>query len=303
MIRDAFAKFMISKQQGLQMIYPYFRKILAIVVLVLTIGFGLGSFVIFPISPVLKGSVSDRVAEFPDWQTLPLTQPVKGDDLIYPDWFAGEWRVESTLVELEAPLAPEIRTPGFEKNRSYLNQPVYFTVRFGQQRQKPSEKLGISSFWANSWAALLPGVAGSKAIVADRAFNGLSIAQAYLGTEAVRSVQVDPLDPNRQITTLADGVTLLSVVTERSMETPDPRFFHFLTTELTQQFFQGRGQTYLNVVETTTDYRYDEATAKITADQMTAIYLSPQDPNYFQALNHPVALYRYGLNLERSPEA
>ncbi len=31
---------------------------------------------------------------------------------------------------------------------------------------------------------------------------------------------------------------------------------------------------------------------------MTAIYLSPQDPNYFKAAGNPVALYRYQLTLQ-----
>ena len=31
------------------------------------------------------------------------------------------------------------------------------------------------------------------------------------------------------------------------------------------------------------------------ADQITAIYLSPQDPDYFKAKDKPVALYRYQL--------
>ena len=35
----------------------------------------------------------------------------------------------------------------------------------------------------------------------------------------------------------------------------------------------------------------------IEANQITAIYLSPQDPNYFLVANHPVALYRYQLEL------
>ncbi|MGJ3251150.1 MAG: DUF6816 family protein [Elainellaceae cyanobacterium] len=34
---------------------------------------------------------------------------------------------------------------------------------------------------------------------------------------------------------------------------------------------------------------------------MTAIYLSPQDPDYFKANGHPVALYRYRYRLEFSP--
>ncbi|MEL6327067.1 MAG: DUF6816 family protein, partial [Cyanobacteria bacterium J06626_23] len=37
----------------------------------------------------------------------------------------------------------------------------------------------------------------------------------------------------------------------------------------------------------------------ITADQITAIYLSPRDPDYFKAFNKPVALYRYRLTFEK----
>ena len=249
-------------------------------------------------------TLSDRVAEFPNWQGLPPTQPVAGD-LIYPDWFAGEWQVESTLVALNAPLAPEIVTPSFEGNRQYLNQPLYFLVRFGAV--KPSVPPDGINSWIRSWSGWLPPIQSktTATIVADRAFNGLQIAQAYLGVEGVQSVQVDRSDPNRQITTLTAGGKLVAIVTERSTQTLDPKALNpprFITTELTQQFFQGNRQIYLNTVETTTDYLYDAARETITADQMTAIYLSPQDPNYFRAVNRPVALYRYALKLQKNSE-
>lgn len=38
----------------------------------------------------------------------------------------------------------------------------------------------------------------------------------------------------------------------------------------------------------------------IEADQVTAVYLSPQDPNYFKAGSRPVALYRYKLEFRYS---
>jgi hypothetical protein len=38
---------------------------------------------------------------------------------------------------------------------------------------------------------------------------------------------------------------------------------------------------------------------QIEAEQITAIYLSPQDPDYFKAAGHPVALYRYHLQLNK----
>ncbi|MGK7957556.1 MAG: DUF6816 family protein, partial [Crocosphaera sp.] len=55
---------------------------------------------------------------------------------------------------------------------------------------------------------------------------------------------------------------------------------------------------YLNEVETTTDYQLINAN-KVTAKQVTAIYLSPEDPDYFKAINRPVAIYEYELILEK----
>ena len=136
-------------------------------------------------------------------------------------------------------------------------------------------------------------------IVSDRAFNGLNLAKAYLGEAGVKTVKVDPNNPNRQITFLQGESQLVSIVTGRATETPNED--EFVTTEVFQQLFRGRRPTlYLNEVETTTRYRRLEGSSlSFDADQATAIYLSPQDPDYFRALNKPVALYRY--HLEFSP--
>jgi len=217
-------------------------------------------------SPVWAGALSDRVSTFPDWHNKPPVDRASGD-LIYPSWIAGTWRVKSTLIDLVAPLAPEIVTPGFESNRDYVNQPIEFNVRFVQQ----------------------------KGVIADRAFNGLNIARAYLGDRSVLSVKVDPNSPNEQITLLKGDRILTSTITGRATETPAPN--QFITSEIFQQVFRGSAQPYLNQVETTTAYKY--STNQLIADQITAIYLSPQDPNYFKAGNTPVALYRY--RLEFSP--
>lgn len=242
----------------------------------------------------IAGVLGDRLAQFPDWDGKPPVQVAQGD-LVYPQWMAGTWEVSSTLVDLVAPLAPQLVTPGFESNRQYLNQPVIFLVRFGEPTygRDGSDRLPMT-------VVPIPSVKTKKTqenkplVVADRAFNGLNIAKAYLGEDAIASVKVDPENPNRQITALRGDRQLVSVVTGRLSETVSPD--RFVGTEITQQIFQGKTDIYLNEVETTTSYQLENS-GNISADQITAIYLSPKDPDYFTAAGRPVALYRYDLEL------
>ncbi|WP_413166976.1 DUF6816 family protein [Capilliphycus salinus ALCB114379] len=243
------------------------------------------------------GQLSERVAEFPNWESKPILSEAEGD-LIYPKWMAGEWQVTSTLVEMVAPLAPEIVTPGFESNRQYLNQPLTFKVRFYPQKNK---LVNVNFPFPQTLNVLNNSGKNNNKIVGDRAFNGLNIAKAVLGDEAVLEVKVDPKNPNKQITFLDNNNQLLSTVTLRGSETPS--FDQFVSTEIFQQIFQAETSIYLNEVETTTAYtaKFNEKQPKkvdeITANQITAIYLSPQDPDYFKAENQPVSLYRYQLKL------
>ena len=224
--------------------------------------------------------LAERLQQFPDWDSKPTVQLAQGD-LVYPDWMAGTWQVTSTLIDLAAPLAPEIVTPGFASNRENLEQPVQFQVKFAPQ--KPTV-LGFP-------VAIFPKY---QPIVSQRAFNGVKIAEAYLGKNAVISVKVDPDNPNRQITFLRGQNQLISTVTGRSSENLTDN--QFVATEINTQVFRSPSQIYLNEVETTTAYNL-LSSGQVQADQVTAIYLSPQDPNYFTAAGRPVALYRYNLDL------
>jgi hypothetical protein len=238
----------------------------------------------------LAGELSERLAHFPQWEKLTSVRPAVGD-LVYPDWMMGSWQVKSTLVDLVAPLAPDIVTPGFEGNRQYLKKPISFPVRFVRETT-PNPALKI-----------IPQISRKAAVVADRAFNGLNLARAYLGDRSVLSVKVDPDSPNRQITLLRGDRQLVSIVTTRATETtPDGEF---ITTEVFQQLFKGGGNPYFNTVESTTAYyrKLDELNPLIEADQVTAVYLSPQDPDYFTAGSRPVALYRYRLEFIPTEEA
>lgn len=240
-------------------------------------------------------ALSDRLSEYPNWQEKPPVQAAKGD-LAYPDWFAGEWLVSTTLVDLAAPLAPDLVTPGFESNRAFLNQPVQFRVRFVEQTSE------------RSFPSLVGFGRAPKLLVSDRAYNGTQLAKAYLGG-AVLAVKVDPKNPNRQITLLKGDRQLVSTVAARATESPTDH--EFITSEFFKQEFRGAPQIYFNEVENTTAYTKSDSSSpdapEIMADQITAIYLSPQDPDYFKTLSsenplsarRPVALYRYQMTFRR----
>lgn len=240
----------------------------------------------------------DRLRDYPNWQSKPSLHSVQTEDLVYPDWFAGNWQVKTTLVDQVAPLAPEIVTPGFDGNRDLLNQPVQFEVRFIETQPA---------------AGFLSRLQPAAQLVSDRAYNGQQLAAAYLGERAVQTVKVDPKNPNRQITLLRGGKQIVSTVAARDTEALSPD--EFITSEFFKQEFRGIPQPYFNEVENTTLYRHvtgaaqrDPSEAEIVADQITAIYLSPQDPNYFKTLSRdnplssprPVALYRYRMEFFRS---
>ncbi|MGI0483773.1 DUF6816 family protein, partial [Geminocystis sp. CENA526] len=134
----------------------------------------------------------------------------------------------------------------------------------------------------------------NQVIIPDRAFNGLSIAQAYLGEKNVKQVIINPLHSTEQKTIFNENNELISTVIGRQQETISPT--EFITIEMTRQFFRRPQSVYLNLVETITKYHLVNNN-NIEATQVTAIYLSPEDPDYFLALDRPVALYNYNLNL------
>ncbi len=225
----------------------------------------------------------ERIAAFPQWEGKPALQAATGD-LVYPDWMAGNWTMTSTLVEMVAPLAPQVTTPGFEGNRQFLDDPVRCQVRF-----VPSNVLGgtaIVPLLSLQNRSLI-----KAQIVSDRAFNGLSLAKAYLGDRVFR-VWVETRDANRMTTKFRDNRKLFSTTIGRAVEQPDAN--HFVATELYQQFFQSPEKPYKNQVETTTEYAL-QPNGTITANQFTAVYLNPPHPKAYLAGDRPVALYRYQL--------
>jgi hypothetical protein len=224
------------------------------------------------------------MAIFPEWNNKPPVHQATGE-LIYPDWMAGNWEMTSTLVEMVAPLAPDVTTPGFEGNRQFLNQPLSCRVRFVPSTALEFRRTGLPflSLPTKSLATIQ--------VVSDRAYNGLSLAKAYLG-DRVFQVWVDSRDHNRLITKFRDNRKLFSTTTGRMVEQSAPD--RFIVTELSQQFFQSPEKPYKNEVETTTIYTY-QPNHSVSADQFTAVYLAPPHPKAYLAGDRPVALYHYQL--------
>jgi hypothetical protein len=231
----------------------------------------------------VAATLQQRMAAFPHWSLATGLQ--KTGELCYPSWFTGEWTATSILREQVAPLSPDIITPGFDRNRANIDRPYDFKVRFGSTSTTVAPGIIVNRDSQMVDRAIC--------IKADRTFNGEQIANAYLGVNAVKSIQTIDQPQVVQVTKLQNGTELRSTVTGYLSEAGGLN--EFITTEIDQQVFQGT-TTYLNTVETTTSYRL-VSKHHILADQVTAIYLSPQDPEYFRALQQPVAVYRYTLEL------
>jgi hypothetical protein len=231
------------------------------------------------------GALQARLDQFPDLRSqLPLS--TAQGDLYYPDWLAGEWNVTSTLVDAVAPLAPELVTPGFESNQRQLGKVVTFPVRFKRTTAeiRPQGPFPV-------------GFVPSQGVVADRVYNGTRLTEALMGKNILQSIQVDTRSPNRQVAKFHNGQELVTQISNRATEASTDR--EFISSELYQQEFRSATQIYLNQVENTIGYRLVSADPpRIEANQVTAIYLSPQDPDYFKARRQPVALYRYQMSFE-----
>ncbi len=240
------------------------------------------------------GALQTRLNQFPNWRSQP-TLPAAQGDLYYPDWLAGEWNVTSTLVDVVSPLAPELVTPGFKSNQRQLGKAVTFPVRFNLSTAEATPFPSL--FPVGSVSPQGPPQGPPQGIVADRVYNSTSLTEALMGKDTLQSIQIETRSPNRQVARFRNGQELITQISDRDTETTAEH--EFISSELYQQEFRSATQIYLNQVENTVAYRQVSADPpRIEANQVTAIYLSPQDPDYFKARQQPVALYRYHMSFE-----
>ncbi|WP_218082639.1 DUF6816 family protein [Anthocerotibacter panamensis] len=218
-------------------------------------------------------SLAKRVARFPNVSAQP-TFGLEQADLFYPDWFLGDWQVHAILERVEAPLGVEFTNPAsFARTQQQQGQAVSYFVRFFRDEQ--------------------------GRVIADRVFNTIAIAQAYLERGTVVDVQSAPGQPNRQTIFLSGNRRGDLYITRRHSEESSPHGFD--TLEFYRQILAGLRQAPITKdIETTTLYRQTGA-QQFTATQMTAVFLVPTDERYFQSNGHPVTVYRYRLDFTRAP--
>ena len=79
----------------------------------------------------------------------------------------------------------------------------------------------------------------------------------------------------------------------------EPAQPRFTVSELSRQVSLGVRSVDVTDYEVITDY-VQESDGAVRARQVTAVYLDPRHPRYFEAGGRAVAIYRYSLGLSRT---
>lgn len=223
--------------------------------------------------------------------------------LYYPPWLFGEWRVSSKLVAFSTPrgesLAP--RNAAKAARQDMDAPPVAFRARFYST---------LPDTAANNFRVAL-GALPQDAIVADRAFNCASLANATARAAApdappdappvVSGVEYDPREsPDAlRVSYLGGGRAELFLSAMRGDPLPEgaaPAVFH--TAECSRQTsLTSRG---VDVADYQIVSRFERLSpSRVALRQRVGVYLTPQAERYFDALNTAVALYDYELVMDR----
>lgn len=167
----------------------------------------------------------------------------------YPEWLEGTWRCTATFAGFEFPsktmsksaLIKEPTIPGFQKlSLVYVpdvgTSDVSYDVRFAKFE-------------------------GIEGVLEDRAFNLKSIVNAYLGKDAVESVEYEPTrDANRTTVNIRPGaspnaerIELFCNARESETRASDRTFF---ASEASRQVTLGYGKDFGTARVVNTDYQH-----------------------------------------------
>lgn len=195
------------------------------------------------------------------------------NDIFYPAWFRGTWKVASTTASVEAPCGVAI---GFGSNSTY---------------EAAQAEVGTSLQYDCRFVAAAP---DADYCTADREFNVRRIAQAAFGPSSV--LEIPFATPNKLTAILAPPgsprtlqVDLFTV--NRRQETVSPTRFD--CSEVVREIVSAAGgggsasqqqqqQPVLKEVETTSLYTYHASNNTITCRQRSASFLLPSQTNPLQ---------------------
>lgn len=232
--------------------------------------------------------------------------------VFHPRWLFGTWSCTATFEGFEAPLGDAFVEPAL------LNA-----------ARAPLEQggLGSTTKYELHFYSTLPDTFDNQLrvqlgfgmprdeIVQDRAFNTRSTTNAFLGWDAVASVQYDAREaPDRQTVEFARISPDMRPLPPKRIElylnnqatesdgyaeiVPGDSRRSFVVSELSRQVTMATRNVQVQDYEVLTEYvRQSEDT--VTARQVSAVYLDPRHPRYFNAAGRAVAIYRYSLVMSR----
>mmetsp|Transcript_38639 Transcript_38639/g.74071 ORF Transcript_38639/g.74071 Transcript_38639/m.74071 type:complete len:326 (+) Transcript_38639:79-1056(+) len=243
----------------------------------------------------LDGRLSDRLERRQLKNNIFNVPP---GEMVYPAWMEGTWDVTCEFTGYQFPsrvpkekITANANIPGFQKlSLVYLpdvgKSPSTYQLRFSP---RPSD---------------------SK-VVEDRAYNLRSVIEGYLGPGLIDNVECSSKEPNRTTVTLkslatrnAERIELFT--NSRETDTRNSDNAH-IAAECIRQVTLGYSNEYGVARMLVTDYQNvwtfvptPNDSNSISGELVTAGYLQPSEPEYFNVTTNPVVLFSHRMKLTRA---
>lgn len=213
---------------------------------------------------------------------------------VYPDFLRGDWKLQTSFNGYIFPsqtiprdrLVKNVLVPGFQKCSIAATSDV-----------------GLDKV-ACKWS-----VNASTGLV-DVTHNWADCIDAYLGYKAVQQVQYDPRTPNRCSIDFVDYKTINAERLELFCNARESELVTaadaqvFVCSEFYRQVTFGTGQDVGVPRQVVTNYAHfwtytPDLNGGFTGNLLTAAYLDPQDPMFFDEPSKPVAVYSHTIKGQR----
>ena len=244
-----------------------------------------GTSVLFPTSPSSASPTPSSPSSSPkipndflqkrvqSFDALEYRPGITEEDVLYPPWFLGKWKVASKFTDFTYPLGAEAHQgPSYNTTMKELNTILEYVCKFKSDLKRSSDYC-----------------------IADRLYNVEQIALSSIGKNCIlddiQNPRANPANelhlvirpPNIEAGTIYD-ITLTT--SDRVSTAPRKNFFDVLErtkqTILVQSEFQSK--RLIKDIETVTSYELLD-NDHIRGTQRTAAFLSPDDSRYSKIIN------------------